>query len=87
MKKQETNPQLGAAALEAVDNQLRNLNPPETKETYNRLIASGIFDTEARRLIAVALSSEIFQVLKYKKNYSPERYIASLRKLPKLPWD
>lgn len=87
MKKQETNPKLGAAILEAVDNQLRDLNPPETKETYDRLMASGISDTEARRLIGVALSSEMFQMLKYKKNYSPERYITSLRKLPQLPWD
>ncbi len=86
MKKQAS-PQLTAAILEAVDNQLRDLNPPEAKETYDRLIASGISDTEARRLIAAALSSEMFHVLKYKKNYNPERYIASLRKLPKLPWD
>ena len=86
MKKQAS-PQLTAAVLEAVDNQLRDLNPPETKETYDRLIASGISDKEARRLIAVALSSEMFQMLKYKKDYSPERYIAALRKLPQLPWD
>ena len=86
MKKQAS-PQLTAAMLEAVDNQLRDLNPPETKETYDRLIASGVSDKEARRLIAVALSSEMFQMLKFKKDYSPERYIASLRKLPQLPWD
>lgn len=86
MKKQAS-PQLTAAILEAVDNQLRDSNPPEAKETYDRLVAGGISDKEARRLIAVALSSEMFQMLKYKKNYSPERYIASLRKLPKLPWD
>lgn len=86
MKKQAS-PQVTAAILEAVDNQLRDLTPPETKETYDRLVASGISDKEARRLIAVALSSEMFQMLKYQKDYSPERYIASLRKLPKLPWD
>jgi hypothetical protein len=85
--KNQASPQVTAAILEAVDNQLRDLTPPETKETYDRLVASGISDKEARRLIAVALSSEMFQMLKYKKNYSPERYIASLRKLPKLPWD
>ena len=85
--KNQASPQVTAAILEAVDNQLRDLKPPETKETYDRLIKSGISDNEARRLIAVALSSEMFQMLKYKKNYSPERYIASLRKLPKLPWD
>jgi len=86
MKKQ-ANPHLNAAILEAVDNQLRELNPPEAKETYDRLVATGISDQEARRLIAVALSDEMFQVLKEKKNYNPERYIASLRKLPRLPWD
>ena len=86
MKKQAS-PQFSAAILEAVDNQLRDLYPPEAKETYDRLIASGTSDKEARRLIAVALSSEMYRVLKDKKNYSPERYIASLRKLPKLPWD
>ena len=86
MKKQAS-PQLTQAVLDAVDNQLHDLKPPETKETYDRLIASGISDKEARRLIVVALSSEMFKMLKYKKNYSPERYIASLRKLPQLPWD
>lgn len=85
--KNQASPQVTAAILEAVDNQLRDLTPPETKETYDHLVASGISDKEARRLIAVALSSEMFQMLKYKKDYSPERYIASLRKLPKLPWD
>ena len=86
MKKQ-ANPVLTAAIFEVVDNQLRDLNPIETKETYDRLVASGIADKEARRLIAIALSDEIFQILKAEKNYDPERYIASLRKLPLLPWD
>ncbi len=80
-------PQLTAAILDAVDNQLRDLNPPETKETYDRLLASGISDKEARRLIAVALSSVMYAMLKYKRSYDPQSYIASLRKLPALPWD
>jgi len=87
MKKQQASPQLTQAVLDAVDNQLSDLNPPEAKETYDRLIANGISDKEARRLIAIALSSEMFEMLKYKKDYSPERYIASLRKLPHLPWE
>lgn len=87
MKNQQASPQLTQAILDAVDNQLRDLSPPEAKETYDRLIASGISDKEARRLIAVVLSSEMFEMLKYKKDYSRERYIVSLRKLPRLPWD
>ena len=85
--KKTANPQLTEAILEAVENQLRDLNPPEAKETYERLIASGISDKEARRLIAVALSSEIYEALKSNENYNPGRYIAFLRKLPKLPWE
>jgi hypothetical protein len=85
--KDQASPQLTAAIMEAVNNQLRDLNPPETKETYDRLVTSGISDKEARRLIAIALSTEMFEMLKNKKDYSQQRYIASLRKLPKLPWD
>jgi hypothetical protein len=85
--KDQASPQLTAAIMEAVNNQLRDSNPPETKETYDRLVASGISDKEARRLIAIALSTEMFEMLKNKKDYSQQRYIASLRKLPKLPWD
>ena len=85
--KDQASPQLTAAIMEAVNNQLRNSNPPETKETYDRLVASGISDKEARRLIAIALSTEMFEMLKNKKDYSQQRYVASLRKLPKLPWD
>jgi hypothetical protein len=85
--KDQASPQLTAAIMEAVNNQLRDSNPPETQETYDRLVASGISDKEARRLIAIALSTEMFEMLKNKKDYSQQRYIASLRKLPKLPWD
>ena len=85
--KDQASPQLTAAIMEAVNNQLRDSNPPETKETYDRLVASGTSDKEARRLIAIALSTEMFEMLKNKKDYSQQRYIASLQKLPKLPWD
>ena len=85
--KSQANSKFIAAILEVVDNQLRDLNPPEVKETYDRLIRTGVSDEEARRLIAVVLSTEMFQILKEKKVYNQERYIASLRKLPKLPWD
>ena len=84
MMNKPASPQLTAAILEGVDNQLRDLNPPETKETYDRLVANGLSAKEAKRLIEIALSTEMFQMLKYKQKYDPERYFASLRKLPKL---
>ncbi|MEI7845617.1 MAG: hypothetical protein WCK35_07425 [Chloroflexota bacterium] len=73
--------------MEVVDNQLRDLNPPETKETYDRLVSSGISDKEAQRLIGIVLSDEMVQMLEAKKFFNPERYSGNLRKLPKLPWE
>jgi len=40
-KETKTNPRLRAAFLEVVDNHLRDNNPPETKETLERLMAEG----------------------------------------------
>ena len=41
--------------LDGVDNQLRANNPPETKQTLDRLIKEGYSRDEARRLIAKLL--------------------------------
>ncbi len=85
--KTKTNPYIEAAMLEAVDNQLRDLNPPETKETYDRLAADGISDDRARHLIAAVLLTELNEMIKTQENYNPKRYISFLRKLPRLPWE
>jgi hypothetical protein len=83
----KTNPVLKEMILEVVNNQLEALDPPETKQTYDRLIADGISDQEARRLIGCVVSSEIFDVLKQQKPFDHARFIKALNKLPKLPWE
>lgn len=82
--KKLTNPYVTETILEVVENQLRDLDPPETKETYDRLVASGISDDQARRMIAAVLFNEMSWVLKHSQAYNPERYITALKKLPKL---
>jgi len=82
----ETNPALGAAIMEVVDNQLRDGTPPETRQTLDRLLADGHTEEEARRLIACAVTSEIFDVLKNHQPYDEARYLAALHRLPTLPW-
>ncbi len=47
----KANPVLKHAILEVVNKQLEDLDPLETKETYDRLVADGISNQEARRLI------------------------------------
>jgi hypothetical protein len=83
----KTNPHLLATLMEVLDNQLNELNPPETMETLNRLIASGYSDEEARRFICAAILAEMNAVLKTQEIYNPARYIATLHKLPELPGD
>jgi hypothetical protein len=73
--------------MEVLDNQLRENNPPETKETYERLLAEGHSVTQTRELIATVIASEIFKVLKQKQPYNQERFVAALKKLPRLPWN
>ena len=72
--------------LVIIDNQIRDNNPPETKQTLDRLISEGISEKEAKDMIGGVVISEIFDVLKSKKEFNEERYIAALNKLPEQPW-
>jgi hypothetical protein len=81
------NPYLKAAILEVVDNQISDNDPPQTRQTYERLLASGLDETEARRLIGCVVVSEIFDMLKKGETFKPERFVAALVRLPKLPWE
>jgi len=84
---EENNPVLHAAIMEVVENQLRDLDPPETKQTYDRLLAEGISAEEARRLIGCIIASEIFYILKDEKAFDLAKYIKALSDLPELPFD
>ena len=75
------------AILEIVQNQIRDNDPPETKETLDRLLGQGISEEEATKLLACAVSTEIFHILKHKESFNEERYINNLMKLPQLPWE
>ena len=77
----------GEAIIEAIEKQLEQNEPAETRKTLERLIASGESRENAMRFIASALSVEIFETLKNKKPYNEKRYIKNLKELPKLPYD
>ena len=78
---------LKSAVLEVVKNQLRSGDPPQTRQTYDRLIASGLADEEVRRLIGCVVLNEIVQVLASGKPYDAARFVASLERLPEMPAD
>ena len=77
----------GEAIIEAVENQLKQNEPPETRKTLERLMAMGESRENAMRHIASALSIEIFEALKNQDPYNEQRYITNLKALPKSPYD
>jgi hypothetical protein len=87
MSEPKANPVLNAAIMEVVDNQLRSNDPPQTGQTFKRLIAAGHSEPEAKRLIACVVAAEIFDVLKQQQPFDLARFIKALDNLPAMPWD
>ncbi|MFH2045045.1 MAG: hypothetical protein ABIK92_07850 [Pseudomonadota bacterium] len=79
------NPHLQSVILEVVDNQLKANEPPETRQTFDRLVSEGYSEEDAKKLIGSVVASEIFDVLKKQKPFNRERFVKALNKLPKLP--
>ena len=77
----ETNPRLKALILDVVENQLRENNPPETRQTLERLLATGYSRQEAMEMIGSAVVGEIWDVLKESKQYDAMRFRAALEGL------
>jgi hypothetical protein len=79
------NPYLQAAIFEVVDNQMTAGEPPETKETFDRLLGEGYSEEDARKLIGQAICVEIYCIGKHKETFNRDRYLRNLRELPKEP--
>jgi len=87
MSEPKANPVLNAAIMNVVDNQLRSSDPPQTGQTFKRLMTAGHSEEEAKRLIACVVSAEIFDVLKQQQSFNLERFVKGLDNLPALPWE
>ncbi|MFH1312419.1 MAG: hypothetical protein ABIJ00_04250 [Candidatus Eisenbacteria bacterium] len=81
----ETNPYLKAAFMEVVDNQIANNDPPETRETLNRLTSQGISEEDARLYIGQAVCIEVWDIMKNKRVFNLERFVRNLENLPEEP--
>ena len=87
MKESEVNPHLRAAIIEVVENQLRSNDPPQTRQTFERLIQAGHSEEEAKHLIGSVVSAEIFDVLKRQEPFNLDRFVKALDRLPTMPWE
>jgi hypothetical protein len=86
-KEDKVRSMLRATYLETVETQMRDNNPPETRQTYDRLRSEGFDDEDARLLIASAISAESYYILKYHQPYNLERFIMNLNRLPNQDFD
>lgn len=76
----EPDPEIARAAIfEVIENQMRDGTPPETRQTYDRLMADGNSHDETMKLIGCVVSSEIFDMLQHNELYNEERYVAALQ--------
>ncbi len=75
------NPHLKAAILEVVENQIRDGNPPETRQTLERLLAAGYSRKQATEMIGSAVVGEIWAVLHDHKPFDRARFTALLEQL------
>ncbi len=87
MQKSESNPELHAAIMKVVENQLRSNDPPQTQQTFKRLVDAGHTEEETKRLIACVVSAEIFDVLKKQEPFDLNRFVKALDRLPAMPWE
>lgn len=76
----------GEAVFEAINNQIRNNNPPETKQTYDRLMKKIKNHDEVMKYIGVVMMAEILDILKSRKPFNKKRYLGRLNKLPDISW-
>lgn len=79
------NSELKATIMEVVDKQISNDDPPETRQTLERLVAEQISEEDAKIYIGQAISIEIWDIINYKKEFNQNRYLRNLKKLPAEP--
>ncbi len=79
--------ELRDSLIDVVEKQMRDNTPPETKQTFNRLLSEGYSDYDAKKLIAAIVSAEIFDVMESQKEFDNDRFVKRLTNLPNMPWE
>lgn len=73
------------ALQETLEQQIALGDPPETKETFARLIQNGMAEDDVWRLLAVVLLDELNEIARNQRPFDRVRYVAALKALPQTP--
>ncbi len=84
---EKTNRRAGELIIQAIKKQIRQNDPPETKETFDRLRLEGHPEEEVYRMLGCVMTSEIYGVMKDERAFDRDLYVRRLHALPKLPWE
>jgi len=75
------------ALFAAIENQMKEGNPPATRETFDRLRAAGYSRKETMKFLACALLVELNEMSRDHRIYDETSYVNRLKMLPQLPWE
>ena len=78
-------PMLHAALMEMVNRQIAESDPPETRETFERLLAEGYSPEHARRMIGLVLALEMTRGMISRSPFDEKSFVEGLRRLPEVP--
>ena len=78
-------PILHAAVMRMVDRQIADSDPPETRETVERLLAEGYSPEHVRRMIGLLIARELTEGFLHPSPFNLARFIETLRRLPEIP--
>jgi len=84
---EQVNRRAGKAIMRVIKNQIRQNKPPETRETFERLLSGGHSKGEAYRLLGCVLTAEIYDMMGQRRVFDESLYVERLQALPKLPWE
>jgi len=77
----------GKMLLEAIEDQLQDPQCAEVQREYDRLLATGMEEEEAKRLMATVLSFHVIRSSQQEKDFDYPAYIAELEGLPEIDLD
>ena len=83
----KTNKVLHEQIIGIVANQIKDGKPPETKQTFDRLVKAGYSITDAKKYIGQCVAVEIFNIMKHKQPFDEKRYVQNLKNLPNKPFE
>lgn len=80
-----TNQRLRNLFLQVVDDQLAQNEPPEVKQTFDRLKKMGYSTLDTKIYFTQCIALEMFRIMKHGEEYNEVRYKHNLKALPNEP--